>query len=223
MSIFSRARDIISSNVNAMLDKAENPEKLIKLIVREMEDTLIEVKASCAGAMAAKRKTRRELDLVQAREAEWERRARLALAKGRDDLAREALIERRRYADRGAALQGELNQCDALLEQYRGDIAQLEEKLEKVLEKERVLVQRHVHAQQKIRAQREIRRFDTSDALARFENFEARIDRLETEGDLVNFGRRPSLEDEFARLEGNDEIDQELEALRASLAPPRAE
>lgn len=222
MGIFSRARDIISSNVNAMLDKAEDPEKLIKLIVREMEDTLIEIKASCAATMAAKRKTQRELDLLEAREAEWERRARLAIGKGRDDLAREAVIERRRYADRAAALRSELTQCDGLLEQYRADIAQLEEKLEKVLEKERLLVRRHVHASQKIRAQQEIRRFDTSDAMARFDNFEARIERMEAEGDLVNFGRRPSLEEAFARLEGNDEIDQELETLRASLAAPRA-
>ncbi len=221
MGIFTRARDIIGSNVNSMLDRAENPEKLVKMMVREMEETLIEVKASCAGAMAAKRRIQRELDLVRTRAEEWEGKARLAVSKDCEDLAREALIERRRLNGRAAALEGELDQCDNLLEQYQTDIAQLEDKLEKVHEKERVLVQRHVHAQGKLRAQREIRRVDTSEALARFESFEHRLDRLEAEAELVNFARKPSLEDKFAALGGGDDaIENELEELRASVRKP---
>ncbi len=217
MGIFTRARDIISSNVNAMLDKAEDPDKLVRMMVREMEDTLIEVKASCAGAMATKRNVERELGVVRERTAEWERKAQLAVSKGREDLAREALVERRRLVARTEALEDELNRCDELLDQYQTDITQLEEKLEGVREKERVLVQRHIHAQKKIRAQRDIRRVDTSDALSRFENFELRLDQLEAEGEMVNFGRTNKLNDEFALLEGGDtEIDEQLEALKAT-------
>lgn len=221
MGIFTRARDIISSNINAMLDKAEDPEKLIRMMVREMEDTLIEVKASCAGAMAAKRKIEREIDEVRERAARWGEKAELAVSKGRDDLAREALVERRRYEDRAKRLEDERDRCAGLLEQYEADMAQLQDKLESVREKERVLVQRHIHAQRKLRAEQDVRRCDTSDVLARFENFECRLDRLEAEGDLVNYGRRPSLDDEFAKLEGGDaDIEAELEKLRAAVTPP---
>ena len=90
MGIFTRFRDIISSNINAMLDKAEDPEKLISLMIREMEDTLVEIKASCAGVMANKKKLQRQMSEAQARSENWEQKAALAVTKGRDDLAREA-------------------------------------------------------------------------------------------------------------------------------------
>ncbi|HQK77746.1 MAG TPA: PspA/IM30 family protein, partial [Candidatus Hydrogenedentes bacterium] len=100
MGIFSRVADIISSNINAMLDKAEDPEKLVRLMIREMEDTLIEIKASCAGAMAQRKKIGRQIEDVRAGEARWAERAQLAVDKGRDDLARDALLEKRRFTDR---------------------------------------------------------------------------------------------------------------------------
>ena len=215
MGIFTRVRDIISSNLNTMLDKAEDPEKLVKLMIREMEDTLVEIKASCAGAMATKKKIQRELEEIDARAAEWGDKAELAVEKGREDLAREALVEKRRYTDRKDTLEHETNQCDELVDQYQQDIVQLEDKLSTAREKQRVLVQRHVHAQRKIRAQRGIRRMDTSDAMARFDSFEERIERIEIDGDLVNFGRKPSLDDEFRRLQGDDDIEKELESLKS--------
>lgn len=215
MGIFTRVRDIISSNLNTMLDKAEDPEKLVKLMIREMEDTLVEIKASCAGAMATKKKIQRELEEIDARSAEWGDKAELAVEKGREDLAREALVEKRRYTDRKDTLEHETNQCDELVDQYQQDIVQLEDKLNTAREKQRVLVQRHVHAQRKIRAQRGIRRMDTSDAMARFDSFEERIERIEIDGDLVNFGRKPSLDDEFRRLQGDEDIEKELESLKS--------
>ena len=215
MGIFTRVRDIISSNLNTMLDKADDPEKLVKLMIREMEDTLVEIKASCAGAMATKKKIQRELEEIDSRSAEWGDKAELAVEKGREDLAREALVEKRRYTDRKDTLEHETNQCDELVDQYQQDIVQLEDKLNTAREKQRVLVQRHVHAQGKIRAQRGIRRMDTSDAMARFDTFEERIERIEIDGDLVNFGRKPSLDDEFQRLQGNDDIEKELETLKS--------
>lgn len=216
MGIFSRLSDIINSNLNAMLDKAEDPEKLIRLMIQEMEDTLVEIKASCAGIMATKKRARRELEEAQGRAHQWADKAQLAVTKGREDLAREALIEKRRYRERADALEKELAHCDALIEQYQTDMAQLEDKLGAAREKQRILVQRHIHAQRRKRAQQEIRRFDTSDALLRFAQFENRIERMEAEADLVNFSRKPTLEDEFARLEGDEEIEKELQELKAA-------
>ena len=217
MGIFSRMRDIISSNINVMLEKAEDPEKLIKLMIQEMEDTLVEVKASCAGVMARRKNVARELEGARAAAARWDGNAKLAVEKGRDNLAREALVEKRRCDQRAEALGRELQEHDALITQYQDDIMQLEDKLNTVREKQRVLVQRHIHARGKKRAQRGIRRADTSDAFMRFEKFESRIDRLEAEADLVNFGRKPTLEEEFARLETDEEIERQLEALKAEL------
>ncbi len=214
MGIFTRMRDIISSNINAMLEKAEDPEKLIKLMIQEMEDTLVEIKASCAGAMATTRRVERAENEARSRADQWAAKARLAVEKDRDDLAREALLERRRYAERADSLACELGQCSDLVEQYQRDIAQLEDKLAAAREKQRVLVQRHIHAKRKRRAEEEIRRIDTTDAFVRFEQFEGRIDRMEAEADLVNASRKPSLEEELAQLESDDELEEELRTLK---------
>ncbi|MEA3364176.1 MAG: phage shock protein PspA [Candidatus Hydrogenedentes bacterium] len=216
MGIFSRVADIISSNINAMLDKAEDPEKLIRLMIREMEDTLIEIKASCAGAMAQSKKIAREIEDVQANESRWADRARLAVEKGRDDLAREALLEKRRYTQRVEGLEHEQAHSQALVEQYQADIIQLEDKLAVVREKERMLVQRHVHAQNKKRAEQTIRKADYTGAVARFENLESKIDRMEADAELVNFGRKPDLEKEIDSLATDEDLEAELDALKSS-------
>ena len=218
MSIFTRFRDIVSSNINAMLDKAEEPEKLIKLMIREMEDTLIEIKASCAGAMAAGKKISRQLDEVRGRIQYWAEKAPLAVSKGRDDLAREALIEKKKFTDRADSLERELMEHNALIDEYQDDIRQLEEKLAAAREKERILVQRHVYANRKKMAQEEIRRMESSDAVYRFDGLENRIERMEAEADLVNYGSKPSLEEEIENLEVDDEIEAELRAIKSSQA-----
>ena len=146
MGIFTRFRDIISSNINAMLDKAEDPEKLIRLMIREMEDTLVEIKTACAGVMAGSKKTARQLEGLQARARYWEEKAQLAVKMDRDDLAREALLEKRKFTQRTSALENELSEHDLLIEQYQNDIRQLEEKLKSARDKQRLLVQRHTHA-----------------------------------------------------------------------------
>ncbi|UCD83022.1 MAG: PspA/IM30 family protein, partial [Desulfobacterales bacterium] len=129
MGIFSRFRDIIGSNINSMLDRAEDPEKLIRLMIQEMEDTLIELKAACAGVMAQSKTVERQLQMIEKRVGYWEDKAGLAVNKGRDDLAREALLEKRRHIQRAESLTRELTEHEALLEQYKDDIRQLEEKL----------------------------------------------------------------------------------------------
>ena len=216
MGIFTRFRDIVGSNINSMLDRAEDPEKLIKLMIQEMEDTLIELKSACAGVMAESKKVERQLVAMEKRTEYWEDKANLAVNKGRDDLAREALLEKRRHSQRAESLTNELADHEALLEQYKDDIRQLEEKLKSAREKERMLVQRHIHASRKKRAQEEMRRIDSADAIFKFEELEHRIEHMEAEADLVNFGRKPTLEDELERLALDEEIESELKAIKAS-------
>ena len=223
MSIFSRFRDIVNSNINSMLDQAEDPEKLVRLMIQEMEDTLIDLKASCAGAIAARKKVGRSFDEISARAANWENKALLAIQKGREELAREALLEKRRVSEGVASLEKETAGLDEVIRNYQTDITQLEEKLSSAREKQRVLVQRHIHAQHKTRAQEQIRRSETSDALLRYEQFEARVERMEAEADLVNYGRKPSLEEQFAQLERDEEIEKELAALKAASQQPKPE
>ena len=214
MGIFTRFRDIVSSNINAILDKAEDPEKLIRLMIREMEDTLVEIKAACAGAMASSKKVQRQLETLRDRIQYWEEKAELAVKKGRDHLAREALIEKRRFVRRRNGLENELTEHDLIIEQYQNNIRQLEDKLKSARDKQRLLVQRHIHAHQKRQAQEEIRRIDGSEALMKFEELENRIERMEAEADLVNFGKRNALEAEFETLDVDEEIEKELQALK---------
>ncbi len=215
MGIFTRFREIINSNINAMLDNAEDPEKLIKLMIREIEDTLVEIKSSCAGVIAARKKVERHLEEIRIREQEWNNRAKLAVNKGRDDLAREALMEKRNYTERAESLEKEVCEHGDLTEQYQDDIRQLEDKLKTAREKQRMLVQRHIRARRKKRVQEEIRRIDTSQTLAKFDDLENRIERMEAEADLVNFGKKSTLEEEFDKLGLDDEIEKELQALKS--------
>jgi phage shock protein A len=220
MGVFTRFRDIVSSNINAMLDRAEDPEKMIKLMIREMEDTLVELKASCAGIMAEKKKIQRRLEEMQSREELWAGRARMAVDKGRDDLAREALIEKRRFNQMTESLEQELIDNNTLVNQYHDDIRQLEDKLGKAREKQRILVQRSIRARQAKQAQEEIRRMDNYETIAKFDELENRIERMEAEADLVNFGRKPDLEEEFEELMVDDDIEKELASLKASETEP---
>jgi phage shock protein A len=215
MGIFTRFRDIISSNINAMLDRAEDPEKLIRLMIREMEDTLVELKSACAGVMAEAKKAQRQRDEAADRRRFWSEKADLAVAKGRDDLAREALVEKRRYHERMEILDRELGDHRSLSDQYQEDIRQLEEKLKSARERQRLLVQRHIHAERKRRAQWDIRRADSAEAVLKFDELESRIERMETEAELVNFGRRHDLEEQLNRLSVDEDIERELARLKS--------
>jgi phage shock protein A len=220
MGIFTRARDIVNSNINAALDKAENPEKLLRHMVREMEDTLVEIKAACAGAMAGRKKAERDADEANSLAKHWTERAEMALERGRENMAREALHAKQRYVGDAESTQNVIDQLNGLVDQYKSDILQIENKLQGAREKQRVLVQRHKHSVQRKRAQLEIRKLDTSNAMNRFEEFESRLDRAEAEGELVNFGRpKPhSLEQEFVKLERDESIESELEALKQKVS-----
>lgn len=216
MGIFTRFKDIVNSNISAMLDQAEDPEKLIKLMIREMEDTLIEIKSSCANTIASQKKVERLLEDTQDRELFWDQKAALAVTRGRDDLARQALMEKRRFTQRVEAVEEEFSELGAMVEQYRDDIQELEDKLKSVREKQRMLVQRHVRAKRKKKAHQEIRRVDSAEVMQKFDEIETQIERMEAEADLVNFGRRTSLEEELEDLAADDEIENQLNALKSS-------
>jgi len=216
MGIFTRFKDIVASNMSAMLDQAEDPEKLIKLMIREMEDTLIEIKSSCANAIANQKKVQRLLDDIQEKENFWANKAELAVEKGKDALARQALQEKRRYTQRTEAVAIELTELEMIIEQYRDDICELENKLKSAREKQRLLVQRHIRANGKKRAQEEIRRAGSTEIMLKFEELENHIERMEAEADLVNFGRPSTLEEEFDALEADDDIEAELNKLKSS-------
>jgi len=216
MGIFTRFRDIISANINSMLDGAEDPEKMIKLMIHEMEDTLIELKSSCAGVIAARKKIARKAGEMADKTKLWADRAELAVGKGRDDLAREALNEKRRYSQIVESLEYEINEHSGLIDQYKEDIVELENKLNNAKEKKRTLIQRHKRANGKKRAQEEIRRSNSSDTMARFDKLESRIEQMEAEADLVNIKRKPTLDDHFEDLATDDDIENELAKIKAA-------
>lgn len=216
MGIFTRFRDIVSANINSMLDKAEDPEKMIKLMIHEMEDTLIELKSSCAGVIAGRKKIERKLEAIREKVNLWAKRATLAVEKGRDNLAREALLEKRRLSDSAEALENELEHYKGLLDQYHEDIVELEEKLKSAKEKKRILVQRHKRATGKKRAHEDIRRSDSADTMARFDKLESRIEQMEAEADLVNMAKKPTVDEEFDDLVMDDEIEKELARIKAA-------
>lgn len=227
MGIFTRFRDIISSNINSMLERAEDPEKLLRLMIQEMEETLVELKASCAGAMAVTVKIRREWEQMEAKSLGWQDKAALAVDKGYEELAREALMERRRVESKVELLARELDENESIIEGYKTDIATLEEKLLSAKEKQRLLVQRHMRAKGRKRAGQDLRRADSQTAMMRFEEFEQRIDRMEAEAELAGPWKGDeqhekdrkkesfTLAEKFAMLEADEDIERELDALRS--------
>ena len=217
MHIFTRFRDIVQSNINAMLDQAEDPEKMIKLIIQEMEETEIEIKASCASTMAARKTAERNLENRRRQAEEWEKRARLAVEKGREDLAREALTQKHQLLEGSAAAETEISELQEIIRRYQSEISQLEEKLASAREREQVLAQRHTQARQRTKSQEQIRKAESHLTVARLERFEQQIERMEAQADLVNYGKGISLEKQFVDLERSDQIEADLNNLKRSL------
>jgi phage shock protein A len=216
MGIFTRLRDIVTSNLNAILDHAEDPEKMVRLMIQEMEDTLIEVKSHCAGVIADQKKLERAIAAARAETADWEAKAALAVEKGRDDLARAALAEKNRQSARLDSLQRELETARDAVAVFKGDISALEAKLADARDKQRSIIHRRAAAVSRKTAAGHIRRVDTSEAFAKFEAYERGIERLEAEAELVDGlrPRQPSLRDQFSDLEHQEEVEQELNRLK---------
>jgi phage shock protein A len=208
----------VNSNINGMLDRAEDPEKLIRLMIHEMEDTLVEIKTASAGVMAGIRKVEGQLEVERGRTNYWKEKAELSVYKGLENMAREALIKKRKYNQRVESLENELTEFNLLIDQYqyKEDMLQLEDKLKSARKKEKILIQRHIHANNKKRAQEEMRRFEDSDVFLKFDELENRIERMEAEADLVNFGKKPALHAEMEKIAVDEEIEKELQALKSS-------
>lgn len=216
MGVFTRFKDIVSANINSMLDRAEEPEKMIRLMIQEMEETLVEIKASCAGLMADQKRIGRELDQSRDRMELWAGRAALAMDRGREDLAREALIEKLEAQRLVEGLEREVDRFAVLIAQAREDIELLEGKLESAKERQRSLVKRQVRAGQRMQARVNVTRVQSADVMKRFDQFEQRIERMEVEAELAAPRRGRDLSQEFALLEGGDEVEAQLASMRAA-------
>lgn len=215
MGVFTRFKDIVNANINSILDKAEDPEKMINLMIREMEDTLVELKSSCASKMAEKAKIEREKTFFEEKVENWEKRAKLAVEKGRDNLAREALQEKQKCQGELEYLTNDWNHLDKIVDEARQEITQLEEKLEQVRLKHRQLVQRGRHAQETKKARESVKRASSHSAMERFDRMESSIERMEAEADLA--GASSNIESQFEDLEKSDSVEEELEALKKSM------
>jgi phage shock protein A len=222
MGVFTRLKDIINSNLNAMLDAAEDPDKLIRLMIQEMEDTLVEVKANCAGAIAARKRAERAVSSAEAGTATWEERARLAIEKGREDLAREAIRERRRLEELRDAHAKEVTGCDEVVARYKEDIGAVEAKLVDARQRHRLLVQRHKRAKTHERTRGVIERVTRYDAVTKFDQLEQRIERMEAFQEIDPDLQKPSLEEAFAALKEADAIEEELARLKREPRRPAA-
>lgn len=217
MGIFSRFADIVNANLNALLDKAEDPEKMVRLIIQEMEDTLVEVRTASARTIADKKELERKLGYLEHEAQEWEAKAALALSKEREDLARGALQEKAKIAGVIETVRKELALLEGNLGKLSDEIAQLQEKLKDAKARQAALLMRHKTAESRLKVRSTMFTGATGDAVTRFEHFERKLDNLEAEVESFEMGRKNSLADEIANLETDDKIGQELEALKAKI------
>ena len=218
MGIFSRFADIINSNIGAILDRAEDPEKIIRLIIQEMEDTLVEVRTNAAHAIAERKEIGRKLSRLQETRHEWERRAELALAKGREDLAKGALLEKAKLGEVGRMLEEQLAQVETALGQGDADISKLQAKLAEAKAKQKALTVRHDTADSRLKVRRNLYDSRVDDALARFDQVERKLDEAEGKVEAYDLGQRRTLAQEIADLEAESAIDEELSVLKRRLA-----
>lgn len=216
MSIFSRFSDIINSNINAILDKAEDPEKMVRLIIQEMEETLVEVRTQSAKLIADKKELGRRSERLQKESGEWERKAEIALSKDREDLARAALKEKTEALEAVENISSDLEQIEGNLKKLSDDIGLLQQKLTDARARQKALVMRGKTAQTRMGVRRQLHDVNIDDAMNRFERYERKIDDLEGEVEAYDLGQR-SLSDEIGELEADEKVDEELARLKARL------
>jgi phage shock protein A len=219
MGIFSRMTDIINSNINSLLDQAEDPEKMIRLIIQEMEDTLVEVRSSSARVLADRKAAARRLEQVQAEAESWEQKAKLAISKGREDLARAALQEKHAIEDEINAVEAELKATDEHIAQLNEEVAQLQQKLNDAKAKQKALMMRGKTVESRIKVKRQMHREALDGAFARFEHFERRMDNLESQLESLDVGRDvpPDLAAEISALAEDERINDALERLKTEM------
>ena len=214
MGIFSRMSDIINSNLNAMLEKAEDPEKIVRLMIQEMEDTLVEVRSAAARTIADKKKQNRKLTAIRAEAHDWEAKAELAVSKGRDDLAKAALREKSSAERIATGLAEQLTQVDEGLSRLNEDITRLQAKLADAKVRQKALLARHDTGSQRLRVREQLHEGKVDDALMRFEKFERKIENVEGRVEAYDLGEQPNLRQEIQDLEGNEKVERELHELK---------
>ncbi len=223
MSIFSRLADIINSNITAILDRAEDPEKMIRLMIQEMEDTLVEARTVAARVIADKKEGTRRLSRLTEAQTEWQRKAELALSKGRDDLAKGALLEKTKLAETSRVLEEELQLLDDALGKQEEDIAKLESKLREAKAKQKTVVTRQESATSRLKVRQQVHERRMEDAFTRFAQMERRVDNLEGEVESFDLGRGKTLAEEITDLEAEQAVDRELAELKSRLQAGRGE
>jgi phage shock protein A len=214
MSIFSRTRDIIAANVIDLTNRSDDPAKTIRVIIMEMEETLVEVRAAAARSIADQKEKRRQTQQLAALQASWTERAELALSKGRDDLARLALVEKEKLTDLGEEIADEIALIDRTLRAYEADIAKLQAKLREARARQCAIATRVETAHNQIRMREMYAGGRTQDAFANFELLEREADYAEGQAEVLALAAPRSLEDEIAELKVAERVDAELEAMK---------
>lgn len=215
MSIFSRTRDIIAANMADLLDRADDPAKMIRMMILEMEETLVDVRASAARHIADQKEMRRQIAKLDQVQDGWLEKAELALSKGREDLAKAALVEKQKAKDLVEQLSEEISGIDELLKSCEADIAKLQTKLREARTRQNSISTRLESANNRTRLRELYAGPKTEDAFSRFEVLERRVDLAEGRADAAGFGIEKSLEEEIAELRSTEKVDAELEALKA--------
>jgi len=213
MGVFSRFTDIINSNINALLDKAEDPEKMVRLIIQEMEDTLVEVRSASAKTIAAKKDVTHQINKLVNESNDWQAKAELALSKDRDDLARAALQEKSKAAEAAEALSKELAIIEDELSKLQSETGQLQEKLADAKSRQKTIIMRQNTVSSRLQVKKRLDSGTVDAAMGKFEKFERKINDLESQVESYDIGNR-SLNDEFADLETDSKIEDELAALK---------
>ncbi len=216
MSIFTRMSDIINSNINSLLDKAEDPEKMVRLIIQEMEEALVEVRSTSARAIADKKELARRQEYLASEASEWERKAEVAIGRGRDDLAKGAISERNKAQETSEALERDLDIIDQSLAKLNEDVGVLQAKIKDAKARRNAIVMRGKTAQTRLGVKRQLNDHNIDDAMQRFENYERKMDDLEGQIEAYDMGQR-TLADEIAELETDDSVDADLAELKARL------
>jgi phage shock protein A len=222
MGIFTRFSDIVNSNINAILDKAEDPEKIVRLMIQEMEDTLVEVRSAAARSIADKKDLNRRIETLERDLSNWDGKAELALRKGREDLAKAALVEKSRVAAAVDALKQDYLAVDEGLAKLNEDISRLESKLDDAKTRQKALLARHKTANSRLAARKKIHDYKIDDAMVRFEQYTHRIDDVEGRVEAYDLGLPKDLNHEFASLEAEESIKAELDTLKRRVAEGKA-
>ncbi len=213
MGIFSRFTDIVNSNINSILDKAEDPEKMVRLIIQEMEDTLVEVRSASAKTIASKKEISAHIDKYNQEAADWEAKAELALSKDREDLARAALQEKSKCEEAAESLSNEYKVIEEQISKLQDETAQLQEKLADAKARQKAIIMRQKTASSRLEVKKSLDSGKVDSAMGRFEQYERKIDDLESQVEAYDLGKK-TLNDEFAELESDGKVDDELAALK---------